>query len=214
MRLLIFNGLLEAAYCLQASSDASALAQWKTSLEIVTWVFASAFIAYKLITGYYFHPDMSVTLVAKRSPKHISACLTVKKGERGGIELHDARVQLCDSSGQAIGEPRVFSYIRRYRFDPEGQSGSFVVEFREDRTDPMLLIVPGDEMQFSTVFEVTSSDALILNAAVLGRQVLVYKGFLAWTETGFWRFWSRKTLLQWHASAVSLPDGSGNRNEA
>lgn len=204
-RFSILSGFLAIPQC-------STLDRWKVFLEIVAWFAASLFILYKLVTGYYFHPDMSVKVVAKRGPKHISACLTVKKGDRGGIELHDARVVLCNFLGQPFGEDRVFVCIRRYGFDPE--RASFRVKFQEHETDPMLLIVPGDEMQFSTFFEVQSPEPFIVNAVVLGRQVLVYKGFFAsWTKKALLTFWARKTLLQWHASAVSLPTDSGDGEE-
>src|SRR6185437_4680952 len=173
----------------------------KDLFQIFAWIAAALFFGYKALTG-YFNTDLSMALVAKRTQvpdaigaDYITATLTVKKGERGGIELHDVRLGIFDLAGGLVDE-RKFESIHRYPYS--GSDRTFALNLHEPNPDPIMLFSPGDEMQFCAVYKTTKREPFVLSAAVLGRRIFLKKNL---TRRLPFRY-----LSQWHASVVVLPN--------
>jgi len=109
-----------------ASRLVTALKDWG---QVAAWIGAALFFGYKAFAG-YFIIDLSLKLDCERTRMpnggrdYLRATVTVKKGERGAIELHDLRAAIFDyHTGAKIGQSQLLKGVRRLTYGP-GEYGS------------------------------------------------------------------------------------------
>lgn len=186
----------------------------KDVAQILAYVAAALFLAYKLYSG-WFIIDVSIKLECRRDRSrqgdwdYLSATVIVKKGERGAIKLHDVRVTIFDSSnGQIIGRSQQAKGLRRLQFIPgteeiserdRGRVGEVQPDVIE-ATARLLNLAPGDEMQFAALFEVGADQACVVEAVLLGRRFFPFQVTRYRLQRILGISWS-----QWRASSVSPP---------
>ena len=172
---------------------------------MVAWFSAAVFFIYRVFSG-YFIVDLSLKISCERKRKsdevdYLAVMLVLKKGERGGVELHDAqaRVRVHPTLGAQTVPPanavkphdpqKMISIHRLRRSDPHPWA-NIVDDWREIGH---LNLPPGDEMQIAALFEVDKQYAYLVETVVLARQIFLQID----TKLG-----------QWRATSVSLPESS------
>lgn len=179
----------------QAGAPASVASYLKDWGQIAAWTGAALFFAYKIVSG-YFIIDLSLKMECERrklrdrAQDYLAVTVTAKKGERGAIELHDARLTVFDySTGQKIHDSVRFKGARRLTYGP-GVDGYKEVDPEKISIDhPLLNFAPGDEMLFAAMFEVGNAQVVTVEAVLLGRK----------------KFRLPDKFGQWRATRVSLP---------
>jgi hypothetical protein len=161
----------------------------KAVTQILAFLAAAAFFAYKAITGYLI-VNVSLSGKIERSQgtdanDYLAISATVKKGSHGSLELHDARTKVTWVGGS---EERELEGIERLSFQTEKKTGRKRVVFTSISTDkPLLRLTPEEEATFSTLVEVPRSAPCIVKIVITGML------------TGGGR------VGQWRTSMVSLP---------
>ena len=160
----------------------------KTWSEVAAYSSAGLFLVYKLLSG-YFITDLSLKIGCERfapdSTDHLAVTAFLKKGDKGAIRIHDARVRITDTGGAFIDEQAMVG-IERLSFNTDPAARMTVTFGRLSKT-PWLSLPPGDETQFAAHFDLPTGTVCIVEVAVLGRKL-----------------WGGRTA-QWRASAVSFP---------
>lgn len=109
-------------------ADSHVVSTLKDWGQVAAWFGAALFFGYKVFSGYLF-PDVALTVDCQRTRiqrtqlDFLAITVTAKKGERGAIQLHDARVALFDAhSRNPIGQPALLKGTRRlsYRTAADG----------------------------------------------------------------------------------------------
>ncbi len=140
----------------------------KNCFEIAAYLAAVAFFLYRALSG-YFIVDMSIKVSAERKRKleadetdYLGVKVEVKKGERGGVHLHDAKVRLRSAVSNAIlsGPIDLNTIERANRTGPMPDLPNLPPRGRIDWTRvppdaPSLNLPPGDETQLCAFFEET-----------------------------------------------------------
>jgi hypothetical protein len=177
----------------------------KPWVEIAAYLAALLFFTYKVYSG-YFVVDMSIGLDCerKRSPgsenkDYLGIRVTLKKGERGGVELHDALVRVTSCIGnQVFGPLPLVTIARLNRTNPtqDAAGSTGVLRSRIDWTQipkdsPRLNMPPGDESKLAAFVEVDTGVPYMVEVVILARKLLLRK-----IKTRF---------SQWRAAKVSLP---------
>lgn len=177
----------------------------KNCVEISAYVAALLFFIYKVYAGYLI-TDMSIAMDCERKKSstkqdrdNLSISVALKKGERGGCELHDAQVRVTScSTGKVLGPLTLTSIFRINRTeatqDPAAHPGVLRAELDWTHTPkdvPRLNMPPGDETKLGAYLEVDSGDSYMVEAVVLARRLLL-KGI-------------KLRFGQWRATKVSLP---------
>ena len=143
----------------------------KNGFEIAAYLAALTFFLYRALSG-YFVIDMSIKVSAERKRKpeagemdYLGVKVEVKKGERGGVRLHDAKVRLRSAVRNAIlsGPVDLSTIERTNRTDPMPDPPNLPLRARIDWTKlptdaPTLNLPPGDETQLSAFFEVDTKE--------------------------------------------------------
>lgn len=154
--------------------------------QLAVWTAALAFFGYKAFTG-YFVTDMSVKIACERKHKtgqtdFLAVTVIARKGERGGLHIHDGQARVRDLPGTP---PQELIGIRR--MDQKNTNSRASILWTEP--DYRLNLPAGDEMQFAALFEVPCGQAFTVEAAILGKKL--------------GRFHHK--VGQWRACCVSLP---------
>ena len=161
----------------------------KVWAEVIAYGSAGVFLIYKTLSG-YFITDLSLKISCKRfvsaDADNLSVTATLKKGEKGTIRVHDARVRLTNASaGTALGEKTMVG-TNRLSFTTDA-SERITATFNRDSKTPWLSLPPGDETQFAAYFDVPNGTPCLVEVVILGKKL-----------------WGGKAA-QWRASAVSFP---------
>jgi len=178
----------------------------KNAFEIAAYLAALAFFLYKTLSG-YFIVDMSIKVSTERTRKpeadetdYLGVKVEVKKGERGGVRLHDAKVRLKSAVGNAIlSGPVDLNTIARANCtdskpDPPNLPRRASIDWTTVHSDaPRLNLPPGDETQLCAFFEIDTKEPYIIEVIILA-QLISFGVF------------NRRRLGQWRASCVSLPN--------
>lgn len=178
----------------------------KNGFEIAAYLAAVAFFLYKALSG-YFIVDMSIKVSAERKRKpegdetdYLGVKVEVKKGERGGVRLHDAKVRLRSTVRNAIllGPVDLNTIERANRIDPKPDPPNLPPRARIDWTTvppdaPRLNLPPGDETQLCAFFEIGTKEPYIIEVVILA-QLISFGVF------------NRQRFGQWRASCISLPN--------
>lgn len=182
----------------------------KAVAEIMAYLSAALFLAYKVYSG-WFITDLSIKLECRRdrssklNADYLGATVTVKKGERGAIQLHDLRVTVFDGSGgqmRCSQEARGLRRLGIVRPDDkiEQQPGEIRADVVETGRNRLLNLAPGDEMQFAALFEVAADQSCVVEAVLLGRRFFPFTVRRRSLQRLLRLMWS-----QWRASSVSPP---------
>jgi hypothetical protein len=129
---------------------------------------------------------MSVKLSYERKRKpnvqnedYLAVIATIKKGERGGVELHEAQVRLQSLRSNETRGPKDLVTIERLERteptpDPTGSAyNRSRIKWNTSPQVPRLKMPPGDEMQLATMFEVNSNDPYVIEAVFLARRIFL-----------------------------------------
>jgi len=154
--------------------------------QLAAWLAALFFFGYKLLTGYLI-TDMSVKIACERKHKnekmdYLAIAVTIKKGERGGVQIHDGQAWVRSLPGVTPVE-----LIGIRRMDQSDPAPRATIQWTE--RDSRLNLPPGDEMQFAALLEVPCCQAFVVETAILAKKL--------------WRI--RNKVGQWRACVVSLP---------
>lgn len=177
----------------------------KNWVEIAAYCAAFVFFSYRVLSG-YFLTDVSIGLDCerKRAPgtedkDYLGISVTLKKGERGGISLHDASVRITScKANQTFGPLPLVAIARLNRTapaqDPVGDAG--ILRAQIDWTKipsnaPRLNMPPGDETRLAAFVEVDAGVPYMVEVVVLARTLLLRKLHMRFS--------------QWRAARVSLP---------
>ncbi|MBV8672434.1 MAG: hypothetical protein JOZ33_03285 [Acidobacteriaceae bacterium] len=178
----------------------------KNGFEIAAYLAALAFFLYKALSG-YFIVDMSIKVSTERKRKpeadetdYLGVKVEVKKGERGGVRLHDAKVRLRSAVHNAIlSGPVDLNTIERANRtdpmpDPPNPPHRASIDWATIPSDaPTLNLPPGDETQLCAFFEIDTKEPYIIEVVILA-QLISFGVF------------NRQRFGQWRASCVSLPN--------
>jgi hypothetical protein len=160
----------------------------KVWAECIAYGSAGSFLIYKVLSG-YFITDLSLKISCERftsaDTESLSVTASLKKGEKGTIRIHDARVRLTDAVGAALHEKTMIG-IHRLSFNTEA-SNRLIATFHRDSRTAWLSLPPGDETQFAAHFDVPPGTTCLVEVVILGKKL-----------------WGVKAA-QWRASAVCFP---------
>jgi hypothetical protein len=157
--------------------------------QVLAFLGAAAFFLYKAITGYLI-VNMSLSAKIERGRKndatdYLAIAATVKKGELGSLELHDARTHV--SWPGDCKERELIGYERlTFGTDPESKRRRIVFGSTSAKK-PFLRLAPGEEMTFSAILEVPASAPCEVQIAIGGIRTC------------------GRRVGQWRTSMVSLP---------
>jgi hypothetical protein len=172
-----------------AAEGASIWTTLKTIAELLAYAAALIFFIYKAASGYY-KVNLSLKLTCRRQPSpgqgtdYLSVTATIKKGEVGAIVLYDvdARATYLGKTRPVPPDPQQLPGVERLSY-----KGTRIL-WDKLAANRWLNLPPGDEVQFSTLFEVDAQQPCLVEVVVFGRK----------------RFWPAKTG-QWRSSEVVLP---------
>jgi hypothetical protein len=127
----------------------------KSLAEFVGWMAAATFFVYKIGSGYLIS-GLSVKVRCRsiniKGQNCVSVSATLKKGNIGTTQLHDAMIVIRDwSDGAMIGQPTRFLNIRRWARVDLSSPSLEVDPGKVSRTVPFLNCAPGDEMQLAGI---------------------------------------------------------------
>ena len=194
----------------------------KNCVEITAYIAALVFFVYKVYSGYLV-VDMSISLDCERRRKpatdnkdYLGISVALKKGERGGVELHDAQALITScNTAQVLGPFPLTTIWRINRTEPKSDidaSKRLCVETKlaqalgkpealRAQLDwtcipqdvPRLKMPPGDETKLAAFVEVDRDVPYMIEVVVLARRLLLKR--------------IKLRFGQWHAAKVSLPPG-------
>ena len=163
---------------------------------------AAVFFFYKVATGYHI-VNASISIECTRRKREdgqeefLAVSTTLKKGERGTVALRDGWARI------KYGESEKF-YFKKFigidRLDYNKKDG----EWWKSLDNRYINLAPGEESSFSCLFLVPPNESCEVEIAVFGITV------------HFTRPGRKPGLVQWRASAISLPqtrDGAETDNK-
>ena len=157
--------------------------------QIIAYGSAGFFLIYKVVSG-YFICDLSLKVSCERfshgESEQLAVTAALKKGEKGALQVHDARIRVTDQSGAFVYvQPMIGT--ERLSFDTDGHGRMMIAFDRTSSERPFLNLPPGDETQLCGLCTVRPTLPYTIEVVILGRKVGVGK------------------TAQWRASAVSFP---------
>lgn len=180
----------------QDSRDTRPVADMKLSDwgQLAALLAAAVYFGFKTLSGYLIS-DMSVKASCERKHgpdglDYLAVSVTVKKGERGGVIIHDAQARVTPS---VPDEPQELIGIRKLVPDTAGATAR--ITWKQEPEG--LNMPPGDEMQFASMFKVPCRQPCRVEVVILARKFLQFKGALG----------------QWHACCISLPHDDHAQSE-
>jgi hypothetical protein len=178
----------------------------KDCFEIAAYLAALVFFLYKALSGYFIvNMSIKVSTERKRKPEadgtdYLGVNVEVKKGERGTVRLHDAKVRLRSAVRNAIlSGPVDLNTIERTNCSdpmpdlPNLPSRPSIDWTRVSSDAPRLNLPPGDETQLCAFFEIDTKEPCMIELVILAQL------------TSFGVF-NPQRFGQWRASCVSLPN--------
>ncbi|HAM41435.1 MAG TPA: hypothetical protein DCP69_08895 [Candidatus Omnitrophica bacterium] len=130
----------------------------KVTTQVLAFLGAAAFFAYKAITGYLI---VNVSLSAKiergrgtDAMDYLAIAATVKKGSHGSLELHDARTHVSWTGGSQ--ERELIGFERLSFRTEQGLERKRIVFASVSTKAPLLRLTPEEEATFSALVEVPS----------------------------------------------------------
>jgi hypothetical protein len=182
------------------------VAETKTIVEVVNLLVqtvallgAAGYFGYRFITG-YFIVNLSLSLSASRrkSPNpgedFLSVAVTLTKGDRGSLNLHDAKLRVTWEGGEVIHDlPGIDR--RNYLGERLGSFERKTINFAERAAySPFLRLTPGEEAVFSAYVKVPSASVCYAEVIILGE-----------------RRWGKRRgrrVGQWRSSILSFPESA------
>ena len=181
------------------------LSDWDHLTKALALLAALLFFAYKAISGYMV-TNMSLKLACTRQPSDqshddLTLSITLLKGDRGSVAIHDATVRLyrADGGDNDKPEPIPLTSIKRLSFNTVSSgsaNGKKVAWDAPSRSKPYLNLTPGDEMTLSAYCQVASAGVWRVEVVVLGSRL--FSPFVA----------------QWRGSLIALPLTPKQRHDA
>ncbi len=141
--------------------------------QIVAFFSAAIFFIYKVVAG-YFVPNVSLAPEISRIERFNSdndlliVKVSIKKGDNGSINIHDAKVRL---SGDSVYEIVDLTGVQRLSFDSQeinDHDRKAIAWNRISQKNPYLRIGPHEETVFSCMCEVTKNTAINVEVVILG----------------------------------------------
>lgn len=164
----------------------------KVWAEFVAYSSAGVFLIYKVLSG-YFITDLSMRISCERFAResgtdYVAVTATLKKGDKGTIRIHDAKVRITNNDGKVMDEQHMRG-VDRLSFTTDRVDRKRV-NFDRLAEKTWLSLPPGDETQFAGLCIAPQGVPGLVEVVILGRKL-----------------WGGK-VAQWRASAVSFPRGS------
>lgn len=187
---LITRFLLDVAMLSTAAPSESI----KNIAETVAFACAALYFLYRATAGYLI-ANISITASASRQIAHsgndyLIVRVTVSKGDRGSVNLHDAQIQV-DWGSKPVRVP--LKGIRRLSFKPRRDAPGKEINWDLlSESSPMIRLTPGEETVLSGACTVPTSALCNVEVVVLGQMLLTHR------------------FGQWQASTVSLPREIGD----
>jgi hypothetical protein len=186
----------------------NAISHLKDVGQMLAWFAAALFFVYQVRSGRLIG-GVSLRLCCDRKPSraagmdYLSIVAILKRNGGSKLLLHDARVRVSLAQGTAPREVHQLPEATTLPASPEsetkmigierlsfGTTSSRVLKIKFDVREPVafLHVAPTDETQFATLYEISTDQPYIVEAAIFGRR--------------------RATRIrsQWRASAISLPN--------
>jgi hypothetical protein len=162
---------------------------FKVWAEFVAYSSAGAFLIYKVLSG-YFITDLSVKISCERFTQkpgtdYVAVTAILKKGDKGTIRIHDAKVRITNSDGKVVDEQQMTG-VDRLSFTTDRDDRKRI-NFDRLAEKKWLSLPPGDETQFAGLCSAPQAFPGLVEVVILGRKL-----------------WGGK-VAQWRASAVSFP---------
>jgi hypothetical protein len=178
-----------------------ALAWDLSKIETLTKVLAilgtASFFGYKAVVG-FFITNTSISLVVRRfaaddAEDFVGITVTLAKGDRGALVVHDLTVWVTPDGAQPIDcdvESGRLSYNTTSIETDDGKAIEKLLVRRDvpSTDNPFLHLSPGESTQFAAYTRVPRHLPCVVNAVLLGRKP------------------SDRPVGQWRASAVSFPE--------
>jgi hypothetical protein len=153
---------------------------------------AGVFFLYKAFAGYQVvNLDLQLTLERRLSNQldtdWLKVDVLVSKGDRGTLELHDAKVRVY-RPGMAVSEEPLVGVARLSALNfTAARRVRRIVKWEPSADSPFLNLTPGEKTSLGCFLNVHSGAAYVVEAVVIGRRM-------------------RSSYLgQWRASTTSLP---------
>ena len=169
--------------------------------KVLALLGALFFFSYKGFAGYHV-TNMGLRLAFIRQPSvdaerdDVAISVTLTKGDRGSVAIHDARAVLIGPSALKLGPFELHS-IDRWSFKTTTVGTVQIKKIvcgQGAKQIPYLNLTPGDEMTLSCYCQVPSTDAWRIEVVVIGRR-----------HGPRFRFLSEQGVAQWRGSSVTLP---------
>jgi hypothetical protein len=197
----------------RAQSESPASMTWehgKALAEIVALVCTGGFFFCKFCLGYFFaNLSLGISIERKHSNQpgrdYLSVTAKLEKGDRGSIQIHDAQARVLHLPGSFAQEldPVALQGFERLSNKPETE-GDFerrtINGSKRRETSPFLRLTPGENAEFSCLFEVPRNEACIVEVAILGNEQWWVSQIKKWRSLG-----RKSGMGQWRSSSVSLP---------
>ena len=160
--------------------------------EAIALFCAAGFFLYKLRSGYLIvNLSLKVScsrrqLSTKEDKDYLVVSITLNKGDRGSLLIHDAQIRITCPGEQDIS--CALEDLRRFTYrDAGGGTSKELVWGQPSQTKPFLRLTPGDRTQISWWKEVAKGKPCKVEVAVLGKRDFSFR------------------FGQWRASCSSLP---------
>lgn len=162
----------------------------KVWAETIAYGSGGVFLIYKVVSG-YFITDLSMEVSCERflrgdQKEDLAVTAVLKKGEKGTVRVHDAKILVTDQYGHLVDEQPLIG-IDRLSFTTDDLGRMRIAFDRISEQVPWLSLPPGDETQFAALCHVPAAQPYVVHVVILGRKL-----------------WGGKTA-QWRASVVSFP---------
>jgi hypothetical protein len=169
------------------------LSEWESIAKTLGFFGAAVFFLYKAISGYLI-TNMSVKLdfnrqrSAKTDMDYLVVNVSLSKGDRGSVNIHDAQARLRYDSSEPppvplIGAERLSCKTVRLNDEEQKQ----IDWDKRSESSPFIRLSPGEEAEFACCWEVPPKAACKVEVVIIGKRL-------------------RSTRLgQWRSSGVSLP---------
>jgi hypothetical protein len=170
------------------------LVDWEHVAKVAAVIGALTFFSYKVVSGYLI-TNMSIRLSCLRQPTSDVALddlvfsVTLIKGDRGTVAIHDASARLFDDAGTPIATVALYSAARQsYKSERFGAVDRKCINWVAQSTkSPFLNLSPGEEMTLASRHRISSAIVCRVDAIVLGRR----------TTSSY--------VAQWRGCAIALP---------
>jgi hypothetical protein len=169
------------------------LADWDHLAKVLALFAALAFFVYKVASGFMI-TNMSLKLVSLRRPAtrdfdDVVTTVTLVKGDRGTVAIHDASARAFMSSNQSPEPVTLHSTVRQsYSTSHKLGIQQLLINWKQQSSSsPFLNLTPGDEMTLTAHHRVPIAEACRIDVVVLGKRI----------RSPF--------VAQWRGSSISLP---------